>query len=618
MSVVNAVGRGIAFRANLMKSALVYLAALLFGLDSLSQTISLPARSATAISGSELAESIQTLELKPREEKIVSEIVAGNVPDFWRKFCRINTTNITDSKTNIATYWVAPDYLAVGSDDDYFITPLTPFSAQKIADAVGCILPTRKIVNDIYSNAVVKLPPSPIPPTAAMISVPIFQQHNLTVREQRLALVKKFPLGALTVGHKKDLVISSRLKTSPGKVAIYGWHRTNGIPIQPLYLGHAASWADYSHGARLVQKKAIVNGAQKNIDEVLADPNLAGLLSDEGVVTQARYIFSEFPNVPTALNSTITAGTNKLVTGQFQKSPRFNEQIMVLLMDKGVRVVINAPLKENFAPTKNTKLILYGLPNGNTIEHTIGKITSTNNDWHFDIQHIGAQTRFLREKITNETIVVAYLENSLKSWPAWRRSHGDQAILEIIKTITSRFEAYEPRIILTGHSGGGSFTFGYLNCVEKIPDDIERIAFLDSNYAYETALHRDKLLNWLKSSEPHFLTVLAYHDAIALLNGKTFVSPAGGTWGRSHLMKKDFETELQFEEKEISETLKKFSSLNGRVQFLLKENPEKKIFHTVQVEKNGFIHAMLTGTSLENQGYEYFGNRVYTNWISPE
>jgi hypothetical protein len=157
-----------------------------------------------------------------------------------------------------------------------------------------------------------------------------------------------------------------------------------------------------------------------------------------------------------------------------------------------------------------------------------------------------------------------------------------------------------------------------LNCAEKIPADIERIAFLDANYAYETALHRDKLAAWLANSERHVLTVLAYHDDIALLNGKTFVSAAGGTWGRSQLMKKDFAPQFKFEEKEITPELKKFSALDGRLQFLLRENPEKKIFHTVQVEKNGFIHCLLTGTPLENAGYEYFGDAAYTKWIQSE
>jgi hypothetical protein len=47
----------------------------------------------------------------------------------------------------------------------------------------------------------------------------------------------------------------------------------------------------------------------------------------------------------------------------------------------------------------------------------------------------------------------------------------------------------------------------------------------------------------------------------------------------------------------------------------MKENPEHKIFHTVQVEKNGFIHAILSGTPDENKDYEYFGERVYSPWI---
>jgi len=71
-------------------------------------------------------------------------------------------------------------------------------------------------------------------------------------------------------------------------------------------------------------------------------------------------------------------------------------------------------------------LIFFATPNGNTIEQTIGKQMQPGDDWHFNIQHIGAQTRFLRNILTNQTIVVAYLENSLKSWPAWRRNEAER------------------------------------------------------------------------------------------------------------------------------------------------------------------------------------------------
>ncbi len=97
------------------------------------------------------------------------------------------------------------------------------------------------------------------------------------------------PLGALVAGHKKDVVIANKLFMTPGKVAIYGWHKSDGKPIQPLYTGHGASWVDYSHGIRLVSRRILVNGKAKTIDEVLADPALAILLSNEGVMLRTRY-----------------------------------------------------------------------------------------------------------------------------------------------------------------------------------------------------------------------------------------------------------------------------------------------------------------------------------------
>ncbi len=602
-------------REKIMKSfCIVLLAVVVLSPSVFGATLKIPTRPDSAKGGAEFAQEIQAIELEQREEKIFSEVTRGNIPNFFRQLSPVNLTNVVAGKTNIATFFVAPDYLAIGSDEDYFLMPMTPFTAQKIAEALDCALPTRKMVNAIYAAAPLKFSPSPIPPSAAMITVAAFWQHNQTVREQRTTTLKQFPPGTLRAGHKKDIVISIRLASSPGKVAIYGWHQTNGTAIQPLYLGHAASWADYSHGVRLVQKRMLINGVSKTVEEVLADADLSGLLSDEGPVLQARYKFSEFPKTISKTNAPVTASTNKIVLGQFQKSAAFDEQIMFLALDHGVRVVINAPSAEQLSLPKKMKLIFYGLPNGNTIEQTIGKKLNPGDDWHFNIQHIGAQTRFLRQRITNEHLVVAYLENSLKSWPAWRKQFGDKAAFEVIEKAGARFEGFAPKIVLSAHSGGGSIIFAYLNSVEKIPNNVERIAFLDGNYGYETALHRDKLLAWLKNAEPHFLTVLAYHDDIALLNGKSFVSAAGGTWGRSHLMKKDFEMPLKLTEV-ISPEFEKYFALDRRVQLLLKENPEKKIFHTVQVERNGFIHALLTGTPLENNGYEYFGEPVYSQFI---
>ncbi|MBI4324221.1 MAG: hypothetical protein HY674_03065 [Chloroflexi bacterium] len=578
------------------------------------QTLPLPERATNAPAGRDFVERIKPLAAIEREQVILAEILAGNVPEALRRLCPVTVTNVADGRTNSATFFAIADYLCVGTEDDFFLTPLMPATAQRIADQLGATLPTRKMVDAIYHAADVKLPPAPIPPGPSMTTVPVFAAHNDLVRTQRLEFLPAHLPGALVAGHKKDVVISAKLAGSPGKVAIYGWHRTNGTAIQPLYLGHSAAWADYSHGIRLVQQRMTVNGATATVAQVLADPKLAGLLSDEGPIPNPRYLTNS-PRPPPAAGKTPEPTT----AIEFQPSGHFGERVASSTLEPEVKIHLNAPAAADFAPDKPVLLILYALPNGNTAEQTIGRLLKPGDDWHFDIQHIGAQTRFLRTLVTNRTLVIAYLEAAPRSWPAWRRQHGDGAIPEILGSVKKLLATNRLEVALTGHSGGGSLTFGFLNTVERIPDDIVRIAFLDSNYAYDLARgHAEKLAAWLKSSEQHFLCVLAYNDAAALLEGKPFVSAQGGTWGRSHAMLKDLGAAFDFTSRTNSTGLQFHSALHGRAQILLQENPERKILHTVQVERNGFIHAMLAGTPDESNGYEYFGERAYTKWILPE
>jgi hypothetical protein len=573
-----------------MKNAVLAGLLLALGASLRAGSLDLPPRPPTAPKGTEFARSIAALPLRQREEKILAEVMAGNVPPFLRTFVPVTVT--TGALT--ATYDVAPDYLAIGSDDDYFLTPLTPYTAQIIADRLDCCLPTRKMVDDIYASAMVKLTPAPIPPSREMTTVPVFLRHNEMVHAQR----SEHPPGGLVAGHKKDVVIANNVFTTMGRVAIYGWHKADGKPIQPLYIGHTASWADYSHGIRLVRRRMTVGGEAKTLDEVLADPRLAPLVSDEGVLLQSRYDLKEFPT--------------ERQPAKLKAAP--GETNDVLWLDPDVRVVINRPEADSSKPVL---LVFYALPNGGTIEQAIGKAMEPEDDWHFDIQHIGAQTRFLRERITDRTLVVAYLENVLLSWPAWRRENGDGVVLAIVDAVRDRFPDPRTRIVLSGHSGGGSLTFGYLDCVATIPDQVERIALLDSNYAYETDRHCDKLAAWLKGSNSHHLVVLAYNDAVALLDCKPFVSATGGTWGRSHQMLGDLGKAFPLA-RDLKSGMQRFTGRDGRVKFLLKENPEREILHTVQVERNGFIECLLAGTRLEGAGYTYFGDRAYTRFIMGE
>lgn len=294
----------------------------------------------------------------------------------------------------------------------------------------------------------------------------------------------------------------------------------------------------------------------------------------------------------------------------------FDEAVRWLQLDPGVRVCINAPKRASAETKRPATLVFYAVPNGNTIEQTLGRRLRPGEDWHYDIQHIAAQTRFLRERIHDRALVLACLENELKSWPAWRRQHGGALIPALLERIAREVGEPQADWVLTGHSGGGSLTFGLLNTVTNIPDRLTRIAFLDSNYAYDGARgHGEKLARWLRAAPSRFLCVLAYEDAVALLDGKPFVSAEGGTWGRTRAMLKDLEAHFRFE-REHAGPLEKVHALDGRIQFLLRHNPERKIWHTVLVERNGFIHALLAGTPLEGQGYEYLGPRAYERWIA--
>lgn len=283
---------------------------------------------------------------------------------------------------------------------------------------------------------------------------------------------------------------------------------------------------------------------------------------------------------------------------------------------KNVTIDINAPI--TFNPKGKTFLIFYALPNGNSIAWTKGKKLNNEDDRHFDIQHIAAQTRYVRDIDKRNNYIIAYLMTEQKSWPAWKRNTPDSIYLikNIVDSISNLFAVKNPKIILNGHSGGGSFIFGFLDAVETIPGNIERIAFLDSDYGYEETKHKNKLINWLKRGTENKLLVLAYNDSVVMYNGKPLVSPTGGTWYRSRLMQRNLSESFIFNSK-YDTVFIRHRSLKRRISFILKENPGGLIYHTDQVVRNGFILSLFSATRFNKRKYfTYFGERVYEKFIS--
>lgn len=221
-----------------------------------------------------------------REKNILHEFLAGNIPDFLRKFSPITVKNGSDS----ITYLTTSDYLCLGTNKDYARIPMNPHTAQAIADKYDCTLPTRKMTNDIWAQAVNKLDPKPWGPPydSTMMATSRIIIHNLRIQNQ---LTGKDHT-ALTAGHKKDVVLTNKLSpNNPNKrVAIYGWIQSGGQAIQPLNpVSHEETYADYSHGIRLIANDVVVNGNPMRIQDIFSDTKFSALVSDEGPLTFKRY-----------------------------------------------------------------------------------------------------------------------------------------------------------------------------------------------------------------------------------------------------------------------------------------------------------------------------------------
>jgi len=301
--------------------------------------------------------------------------------------------------------------------------------------------------------------------------------------------------------------------------------------------------------------------------------------------------------------------------------PFLDEQVTSVTFQPDVRVYIDAPSVDRFDPAKPTRLILYALPNGNTISQTWGKKMRQGLDRHYGIQHIGAQTRRLREVVSDENIVVALLETKGKSWPTWRGKHPDKEKLlnVLVQFVRSHISVEDVTIEISGHSGGGSLLFGYLNSVDNIPDGVRRLSFLDANYSYsDEAGHGDKILKWLNARPDHVLSIICYDDRNVKYNGKLIVGPNEGTWRKTLKMVERFQRDVKLEK--VSEgAIIHYRGLNGRIDIIMHTNPENKILHTSLIgDMNGFIYAMTVGTKYEAGAGRFGAPVAYEKWIQPE
>jgi hypothetical protein len=283
---------------------------------------SFPARPSGATSGHAFMDKIKgegaPSDWVKRENAIVAELVSGNMPDALLNWIKVDLTYKDSTRNLTGSVQVLPDYLAVGSDDDFVHVPLDPVSAQLVADKFDAILPTARICHAIYQQAAEKnrinaierdywQPKDALRRTAkpgrAQTSTAAYLEHSEAIQ----AKMKSAGIapGELVAGHKKDVVIARRLHSDADKIAFHGFYDSKGFPHEPCYenpdhtpkpscnkesptLAHTRRFSDYSQGVRLVNAWMIVNGERKKVADVLADKDQSFLVSNEGPIVPPR------------------------------------------------------------------------------------------------------------------------------------------------------------------------------------------------------------------------------------------------------------------------------------------------------------------------------------------
>jgi len=230
-----------------------------------------------------------------REQAILEQVLSGNIPNFLRNLCPVHISHGDLS----GIIYTMPDYIAIGSDDDFVRIRPECATFEQIVRAFDGIIPTPKIIDHIWKEAGVHIDPRPMTPeqgyprNQSMMWTCRWPIHDKRTQKQFVKTLK--PLGTLTAGHLKDIIISTELdkKAKRGKkVGIYGWHRLNGKAIQGVNtFTHIFQYTDYSHGARYVfnkiampfldEENQVCTTKLELIKDVLTDPNRCKLLSGE-------------------------------------------------------------------------------------------------------------------------------------------------------------------------------------------------------------------------------------------------------------------------------------------------------------------------------------------------
>jgi hypothetical protein len=216
-------------------------------------------------------------------DEIVLRLVQEGVVPGWLRRGEVDWRSVRiEAEGHVLQFQAAADYVSIGDDEGWLRVPMYPATAQAIADLYDARLPSSPMVQAIYEQCGVPLWSHSFGSPRDGIDKAV-ASHDAIESDRG-------QLWGLVAGHKKDIVVTARRQED--RLVIFGWWDRKGKRIQEENRSdHSVFYKDYSHGVRLIQRAVIVDGKTMELDEVMRNEKLCGLVSSRGpIVQRLRYV----------------------------------------------------------------------------------------------------------------------------------------------------------------------------------------------------------------------------------------------------------------------------------------------------------------------------------------
>jgi len=227
-----------------------------------------------------------------RDAAILAAVHAGDTTYTWASI-------VMDHGQHTGTFQVFADGLKLGGVRLAGSARL----CQQVADVLGACLPTPRILDEAWLQAYLKIPPQTIWPNT--IDTATMVKHSAMIDVACAGV----PDGSLVMPIGKPWCLCK--DATPQKSALYGWQSVAPVPgvrdgknvpdirvkspatpgvfvIQGFSTAHNPDYVDYSSSIWLVSRSCVVDGVTRDLVDILRDPELAPLVSHEGVLVNVR------------------------------------------------------------------------------------------------------------------------------------------------------------------------------------------------------------------------------------------------------------------------------------------------------------------------------------------